>query len=90
MVSGAGIVKWLILNVVVCGWCVESVIVNGYPPMAVLRSNDICSHTSNGRRAYLELGDSGVLLASNVTTTNGVSNVSHRFHWCYDSQISAN
>lgn len=77
MVIGGGIVKWLILNVFVCGLCVESVIVNGYPPIAVLRNNDICSGTSNGRRAYLELGDSGVLSASNVTTTNRVPNVSY-------------
>lgn len=69
--------KWLVLNVVVCGLCVESMIVNGYPPTAVLRSNDICSGSSNGRRAYLEMGDSGVLFASNVTTTNGAPNVSN-------------
>lgn len=77
VIGGCGdIVKWLILNVVVFGLCVESVLVNGYPPM-VLRNNDICSGTSNGRRAYLELGDSGVLLASNVSTINGVPNVSY-------------
>lgn len=84
MVIGSGIVKWLILIVVVCGVCVKSVIVNGYPPMAVLRNNDICSGTSNGRRAYLELGDSGVLLANNVTTSNGVPNVNYGRFYRYE------
>lgn len=40
-----------------------------------LRSNEICS-VNNGKRIYLELGDKGVLKATNVSAPNFSKNVS--------------
>lgn len=40
-----------------------------------LRSNEICS-ANNGKRIYLELGDKGVLKATNITTPILTNNVS--------------
>lgn len=40
-----------------------------------LRSNEICS-VNNGKRIYLELGDEGVLRATNITTPFFSNNVS--------------
>lgn len=40
-----------------------------------LRSNEICS-ANNGKRIYLELGDRGVLKATNITTPILTNNVS--------------
>lgn len=40
-----------------------------------LRSNEICS-VNNGKRIYLELGDKGVLRATNITTPDFLNSVS--------------
>lgn len=40
-----------------------------------MRSNEICS-ANNGKRIYLELGDKGILKASNITAPNFSKNVS--------------
>lgn len=38
------------------------------------RSNEICS-VNNGKRIYLELGDKGVLKATNITVPSFMNNV---------------
>lgn len=40
-----------------------------------LRSNEICS-VNNGKRIYLELGDQGVLKATNITAPDYLNSVS--------------
>lgn len=63
---------------VVCCFLIINILNEAGAITKYLRSNEICS-VNNGKRIYLELGDKGVLKATNITAPNFLNNVSLLF-----------